>query len=125
MASTIRSSLAPDQNQFKTLERKRDGKGAARDNRGLRRTPLRRQSKKRADESKIYSERRKVFLEAHPECECTWSACFAKSVDVHHKRLRTGQNFLNEKTWMALCRAHHNYIHNNAKHARMLELLPV
>lgn len=35
----------------------------------LRRTPLKRVSTKRAAEMKIYSERRKIFLQNHPFCQ--------------------------------------------------------
>lgn len=117
----------------------------------LKRTPLKKQSKKRAKESRIYSAKRKAFLEAHPFCQwwlqenrfseqevitannesggnCVftfegpmsitrgWNV--PRSIDVHHKAKRTGRNYLDDSTWMAVSRAGHEWIHSHGKEAR-------
>lgn len=120
--SRIRSSLAEGQHQF--VERKRNekqSKPAPRSSR-LKRTPLKKQSKKRAAESKIYSAKRKAFLEAHPMCER--SHCYRRAVHVHHKLLR-GKHYLDESSYAALCSDCHAWVHQHPKDARLLGLLPV
>jgi hypothetical protein len=106
----------------------------------LKRTPLRRISKKRAKESRIYTQKRKVFLKAHPWCQVAlqeagnpfvvWSdPCpeghflhgnvkIGRSTEIHHKAGRTGTNYLDESTWLAVCRQSHERIHNNPSWAR-------
>ena len=80
----------------------------------LRRTSLRRVSKKRRKQMHAYSLLRSAFLEAHPVCQ----VCdMARSVDVHHKAKR-GKNYLNVDTWLAVCRQHHEAIHANPHWAR-------
>lgn len=110
----------------------------------LKRTPLRKVSKKRAKEGRIYSEKRKAFLEAHPICQ-VWVAMRGikeippliyviegrvycaedmihngapTSCDIHHKAKRTGSNYLDESTWLAVSREMHEKIHQNPSWAR-------
>ncbi len=102
----------------------------------LRRSRIKPMSKKRQRESKAYSLLRAAFLENKPKCE----ACFHvtgygmftakgrdmlanRSCDVHHIRGRTGGNYLNTDTWLAVCRKCHNWIHNHPQDARMIGLL--
>lgn len=40
-----------------------------------------------------------------------------RSVEIHHKRGRTGLMLLNEEFWLAVSRNGHNFIHNNPKEA--------
>lgn len=94
-----------------------------------RRTPLRRVSKKRAREQRIYAQKRKAFLEANPIC-WVWAANNVvkmiegettkahRSTEVHHKNGRTGKNYLDESTWMAVSAKGHCWIHQNPKEAR-------
>lgn len=111
----------------------------------LKRTPLRKVSKKRAKEGRIYSEKRKAFLERWPWCQVWMSEngfkqpypesegdSFApmvkaemfeikvcpRSCDIHHKAKRTGSNYLNESTWLAVSREMHEKIHQNPSWAR-------
>lgn len=80
----------------------------------MKRTPLRRVSKKRAKETKEYMEIRKDFMEKYPICEvCTK----AKSTDVHHKEKR-GKNYLEKDTWLSVCRSCHMKIHEQPAWAR-------
>lgn len=72
-----------------------------------RKTPLRRVSKKRQVEGKQYSLMRKSFLAELSLCE----VCMREqSTDVHHIEGR-GKNYLNDKTWLSVCRACHEKIH--------------
>lgn len=97
-----------------------------------RKTPLTRggrlsaMSSRRKVESQTYSRLRKKFLAENPWCQiCEESAHESQgkstvhaSQDVHHKHGRLGGNYLNVKTWMAVCRFHHLLIHDYPAHAR-------
>lgn len=104
----------------------------------LKRTSLRKVSKKRAKDSRIYSQKRKAFLETHPYCqvwlrenwvseECTIQNYqrheaiglgVPLAIDIHHTKGRTGSNYLDESTWLAVSREMHEKIHNNPSWAR-------
>lgn len=79
----------------------------------VRTTSINRKSEKRKSEEKEYLKLRAEFLKKHPICQ--WLGCKNKSKDIHHKSGRSGKNYLNEKTWAALCREHHNLVHLNNK----------
>lgn len=83
-------------------------------------------SKKRAGERKIYLERRKIFLKAHPICEAyevLWPHEKPEpSTEIHHLRGR-GKYFLEESTWLALSRRAHWWVHQHPSEARRLGLL--
>ncbi len=93
----------------------------------IKRTPLRRVSKKRAVGLRIYSKLRKQFLEEHPYCQAYatiwYPACDSPpSVEIHHKRGRG--KYLNEtSTWLAVCRMSHDFIHQHPKAARIMGFL--
>lgn len=118
------------------LNRKPKGKAPPRP---LKRCRVKKVSKRRAKEGRIYSQRRKVFLAANPHCEAwhvisQWMYNQApedyvkapqlcpRSEDVHHRE-RRGKNYLNEETWMAVSRWAHEWIHSHPKEARALNLL--
>jgi hypothetical protein len=95
-----------------------------------RRKPLKRQSKKRAKESKVYMDKRKAFLGAHPWCQW-WMAengvsedavrdglNAPRSAEVHHKKGRSGPHYLDETTWMAVSTKAHRYIHAHGQESR-------
>lgn len=71
-------------------------------------------SEKRKEQFKIYSVRRKLFLEANPICPITGE----KTVDIHHMRGRTGTLYLDENYWLAVSRDGHEKIENNPEWAK-------
>jgi hypothetical protein len=85
-----------------------------------KRTPLRQKSEKREVEERIYLEKRRDYLSTHPFCE--FEGCRNPSRDLHHKAKR-GAHYLDESTFMGLCRYHHNFIHDNPNEARAKGLL--
>ena len=93
----------------------------------LVRTAIPKMSERRKRESRIYSAKRKAFLSEHPICEMPSplgvGLCRMRSMDVHHSKGRYGGNYLNESTWIALCREHHDWIHRHPKEARERGLL--
>ena len=80
----------------------------------MKRTPLRRVSKKRQKEMKEYSILRKEFLEKLPMCEVCMKA---KTSDVHHRNGR-GKYYMDVGTWLSVCRPCHDKIHKEPKWAR-------
>lgn len=70
---------------------------------------------------RVYRKKRDTFLHEHPICE--FPECFAKSQDTHHAAGRTGKNYLDSSTWLAMCRNHHTWIHSHARAARVMGLL--
>ena len=81
----------------------------------MKRTPLRRVSKRRADKMVEYSNLRKQLLLERPICEVCGEA---KSTDCHHKNGRNGGNYLDYSTFLSVCRRCHNLIENNKRWAR-------
>jgi hypothetical protein len=67
-----------------------------------------------------YRLKRDSYMLKNPFCEFT--GCNKLSNDLHHKAGR-GPNLSNTETFMAVCRRHHNWIHDNPKEARNLKYL--
>lgn len=85
-----------------------------------RKTPIRRISARQLIQYRQYLKQRAAFLAANVYCECF--PCKNRSRDVHHTRGR-GRYLLDESTWMAVCRAHHDWIHGHPREAREKEWL--
>lgn len=97
-------------------------------------------SPRRVSEERIYSAKAKRFLEHHPHCQI-WLARIGlkesnvpesiiaghyyapRSTEIHHINGRTGGNYLDEKTWLAVSREQHAWVHANPALARNLGLL--
>ncbi len=89
----------------------------------LKRTRVARVSKRRRRDGAVYSARRKEFLEANPICQVVipgTDICEMRAKEVHHRAGRTGTNYLNENTWMAICPACHRWVHEHPGQARLL-----
>jgi len=81
----------------------------------MKRTPLKKVSKKRGRQLSAYSKLRKEYMTANPVCEMCHKA---KATDIHHKAGRV-QEMLNEVIhWASVCRDCHNYIHQHPNFAR-------
>lgn len=97
----------------------------------LRRTPIRRVSKKRAKDMVEYSRLRKEFLEQHPYCQA-WNKIRTHlnlvatlpppSTEVHHIKGRRSF-YLDVRYFLAVCRDSHDWIHRHPMDARKLGLL--
>jgi hypothetical protein len=72
-------------------------------------------SKKRKEENKIYLKERLVFLSLNKICPIFKDK---KTTDIHHKKGRTGDLFLDKKYWIALSSEGHFLVENNPKWAR-------
>jgi hypothetical protein len=116
----------------------------------MKRTPIKRVSKKRAQANREYSNKRKDYLIAHPWCqifmkrygideavvkanngvypEVTYGGMvhwkrvpFANQ--IHHTK-KPKQTYLNVvETWLSACQEQHEWVENNKSKARELGLL--
>ena len=82
-------------------------------------------SEKRTEQNKIYLIRRPLFLATNTDCKINSEDCTKKTKDVHHTYSGKNRNkyFLDETTWIAICRNCHNWIHDNPKQARKIGYL--
>ena len=87
----------------------------------MKRSPLRRISKKQQERLRIYGPLRKQYLQEHPVCELP--ECNAASTDIHHTK-KPRSTYMNDvDTWLAVCRICHSRIENNKAWARENNLL--
>ena len=91
----------------------------------MKRTPLRRVSKKRAKELRHYSAQRLAFLKLRPYCQTCHSRNLnaARATDVHHTAGRNGKHLNDEARWLAVCRPCHDHIHRHPGWARAMGFL--
>lgn len=84
----------------------------------LKRTPLRRVSKKQGAKLRDYSKIRAEFLSENRRCEvCVPEICRHASQDVHHSQGR-GPYLCAKETFVAACRPCHDWIHSHPGQAR-------
>ena len=85
----------------------------------MRRSPLRRVSKKRQAMLKEYGPLRRKFLQDHSECACCHEA---PATQIHHRgkpgQMKRGSNTNNTETWLAVCAPCHDRIERNKGWAR-------
>lgn len=78
-------------------------------------------SLKRKEEQREYSVERVKFLEEHEFCEASIRyICTHMSSEIHHKKGRTGDLYLDKDNWLAVCRACHEWIELNPQKAKEL-----
>ena len=86
----------------------------------IRRTPLRRVSKKHAAALAKYYELRRAFLSEQTLCEgfkVGLAGCEGDAVEVHHQKGR-GIHLNDVSTFLAVCRPCHEFIHQHPSQAR-------
>lgn len=84
----------------------------------MKRTPLRSVSRSRVLQLREYSKLRASWLDGK-----TCSMCGVPATEVHHSNGRTGQRLLRVWDWVAVCREHHRWIHDNPEVAKSLGAL--
>ena len=88
------------------------------------RKPIPKMSSRRKVESRIYAKKRRAFLAEHRFCQiCQDNGELRNSEDVHHIKARLEGHYLDESTWLAVCRPCHNWIHEFPSAARARGLL--
>lgn len=85
----------------------------------MKKTPLRRRSKKREKEQKVYLKNKAEYLELHPICE----VCGEKpSYEIHHVQpVGQGGKLTDKSNFLACCRSPwgcHEWIHRNPSASR-------
>jgi hypothetical protein len=83
---------------------------------------LKQKSDKQKAIDKAYSLMRKEYLTKHPMCQIKLPGCTGQATDIHHTEYR-GIKTLAQATWLASCRACHDWVHKNPKEARELGYL--
>lgn len=91
----------------------------------LKRTPLRKVSKKQAAQMRKYYGVRRAFLIANPACQiCPCRGMKpAPATEVHHQRGRSGSLLCDTRGFIASCRSCREWPHENTAVARELGLL--
>lgn len=89
----------------------------------MKRTPIRKVSKKRAGELKAYYALRATFLKLRPYCEIFEPCCTRKATEIHHVNGRNGDRLLDSQWFLPACRACHSFIHDRPKYAREMGFL--
>lgn len=82
----------------------------------MKRTPLRRVSKKQAIRLREYTKLKRTVLSGNIFCEMP--DCHHRAFQVHHSKGRSGENLCNTATWILVCAGCHRKIHDNPKWAR-------
>jgi hypothetical protein len=82
-------------------------------------------SSKKKKKDAEYLKLRERFLTENPICQVSVAGCMHGASDVHHTRSGSDRNvyYLIQSTWMASCRACHQWIHLNPEKARILGYL--
>jgi len=82
-------------------------------------------SSKKKKKDLEYLKLRERFLTENPICQVSVAGCMNGSTDVHHTRSGSDRDvyYLIQSTWMASCRACHQWIHLNPEKARILGYL--
>jgi hypothetical protein len=84
--------------------------------------PLSPRSSKKEKLDAAYSTLRKIYLQNHPMCEARLPGCSLEAHDIHHKKGRIGELYLDDTEWIAACRSCHTEIHNNPQISKDLGL---
>jgi len=82
--------------------------------------PIKPISDKQSERLKEYRKVRDEYMSNHPCCEFQY--CQNKSEDLHHMKSRE-YHLCDVSVFMAVCRTHHNWIHDNDSLARELGYL--
>jgi hypothetical protein len=86
------------------------------------RKPIPARSSKKIDQDKEYTKLRKKFLNDNPMCEAHLMDCLQKATEVHHKKGRTGDLYLDVQYFLAICNSCHRKITDDSKMAIELGL---
>lgn len=79
-------------------------------------------SEKRIDQDRVYAKLRAKFLKKNPFCKARLTGCAKVAQDVHHSKGRVGDNYLDEKKFVAVCRNCHTIIESEPVKSKELGL---
>ena len=75
-------------------------------------------SSKKEKADYLYAIARKSYLENKPMCEAKLPGCSLNATDIHHKKGRVGDNFLDTTNFLAVCRSCHGIIEEHVEMAK-------
>jgi hypothetical protein len=81
---------------------------------------MRLQSSKIVKLNAAYSILREQYMKHHPHCEAHLAGCAINACDIHHKKGRVGNLFLDDTEFLAVCRTCHGWIETHPKEAKLL-----
>ncbi len=76
-----------------------------------KRKKIRPLSIKREKQNKEYLAKRKIHLEANPNCQLKLEGCTFTATDIHHENGRIGDLLTNEEYFKSACRHCHHIVH--------------
>lgn len=85
--------------------------------------PIRRVTPRRAKQKAEYSRKVRVFKRKYPwcvSCITLWLIPIRPTNDVHHKMGCEGELLLDQRYWLPVCRACHDWIEDHGRAAREL-----
>jgi hypothetical protein len=95
-------------------------------------------SKKRKGDARVYSKKRRAFLEANRYCQAFWRivnhtkrfpmmggfyGSAPATTEIHHTKKPKCKYLNDESTWLAVCRWSHDWIEDHKSTAREIGLL--
>lgn len=91
----------------------------------MHRSPLRRQSTKRAAQQRLYTRLRLDYLEQHPDCQIgpLRGLPAHQATDIHHQRGRIQGLLCDTRHWLSCCRECHEFCHSSPREARRIGAL--
>lgn len=91
---------------------------------GKPRTAIKQVSDKQAKLNALYSVAARKFKEDNPLCQVRFSVCTGQTEDVHHpySGKDRASHFLDTTTYIAICRACHQHLHDGVSDAKAREL---
>lgn len=106
----------------------------------MKRTRIKQLNPKRAEQKRKYAEAREGYLRLHPVCQiwicekqydesevvAAYNAgqrtfrgeLMPQATQIHHRNKRHGERLLDQRWWMAVCRANHERVEANKSWAR-------
>ncbi len=88
----------------------------------MKRTPLKKRSKKRSKQEAEYNKLRLLYLQDHPYCKAKVFKCTIIATDIHHIKGRMGDDLNDVSDWIGVCRSCHNWIETHPIEATELGL---
>jgi hypothetical protein len=88
----------------------------------MNRKPIRKVSKRQQERLREYARVRLAYLKEHPWCEICKDTMglFENARDIHHRYGTVGPLLTDTWTFLAVCRFHHRYIHDNIATSRKM-----
>lgn len=87
-----------------------------------RKSSPRPRSLKRQKQGKEYSALRGEFLMLHPHCQAALTGCLRHASEIHHKKGRIGELYLDTTAWLSCCHSCHVWIELHPREAKELGL---